>query len=78
MATLATLDPAKLAALEAFERQSGAWLLAYTPAASSAAPPAFTTQLRPASLPKRAVQRLQSLEQATGALIIAYQPVPPA
>jgi hypothetical protein len=75
MARLATLDPAGEALLQSLERDSGAWLLAYAPAAPAEEPPAFARRLTPAALDEHTLARLQHVERRTQSVIVAYRPV---
>jgi hypothetical protein len=75
MAMLATLDAKDEELVQTLERESGAWVLAYAPAASEGPPPAFAARLKPAQLDQPAIERLKEAEQRTGSLMIAYEPV---
>jgi len=75
MAALATLDPAAEELVQSLERESGAWLLAYSPATPADQPPGFASRLTPARLDERTLARLRDVEQRTRTLIVAYTPV---
>jgi hypothetical protein len=59
---IAHLDDARLARLQALERELGSVIVALEPAA------------RPAALSEEQVQRLQQAEQELGVVLLAYQP----
>lgn len=75
MAALATLDRSAEELVQSLEQETGAWLLAYSPSAPAAEPPAFASRLKPARLDERTLTRLRDVEQRTRTLIVAYEPV---
>ena len=77
MAELATLDAKHEALLRDLERETGAWLVAYTPPdhGERATAPRFAGRLSPAPLDKPSVLRLQELERQAGCCVVAYEPI---